>query len=322
MSRPVPETPPLPYPSGSNSYQIAAFNQDLTKALYTYLSDIARRTNESLPKDGTEAMKASLDMGGFSILNVGNITISGTATFTTLHVTGAATFDTTLAVTGVSTLHGVNMTGNLAITGNETVSGTATDNALVVTTTATVAGSPVRTEANSAIETIFNGTITASTAYLRTGLSAYKTIIIEYKLNPDTTADYFEFRSSANGGGSYSAALNWVQALIYIQSGAPSTVNASTINQAFLALTHTNTVNTVATVDYPASGTWKFTNWNKTDHMTIEALVNWYQNATGTVLGGTESGYNNERIVCDSFQIKLHNGGAFSGDIHIMGVKG
>lgn len=117
MSRPVPETPPLPYPSGSTNDQLAGFNQDLIKALYTYLSDIARRTNESLPKDGTEAMQANLDMGGFSILNVANITISGSFTAATGNFT-------TLNVSGTSNLHATNVTGTLAITGNETVSGT------------------------------------------------------------------------------------------------------------------------------------------------------------------------------------------------------
>lgn len=69
MSRPIPETPPLPYPSGSSNDDLNGFNQDLIKALYVYLSDVARRVNESLPKDGTEAMEADLDMGGFAIVN-------------------------------------------------------------------------------------------------------------------------------------------------------------------------------------------------------------------------------------------------------------
>jgi len=90
---PVRETPPLPYPTGDNPAALSGFNNDLVKALYQYLSEVARRVNQTLPKDGTEAMTGSLNIGGFNIINVGTITGTGTATFGALHVTGTSTLD-------------------------------------------------------------------------------------------------------------------------------------------------------------------------------------------------------------------------------------
>lgn len=75
MSNPVPETPPLPYPAGATTtLDLASFDQDLIRALFPYLADLARRVNGALMKDGSEAMTGDLDMGGFDINNVGTVT--------------------------------------------------------------------------------------------------------------------------------------------------------------------------------------------------------------------------------------------------------
>lgn len=55
MSRPVNAVPPLPYPGrGLSLPELAAFDQDLIRALHAYLGDLARRANDCLPKDGQE----------------------------------------------------------------------------------------------------------------------------------------------------------------------------------------------------------------------------------------------------------------------------
>jgi hypothetical protein len=83
MSKPATNTPPLPYPGTTKTVEtLSRFDQDLVKALHAYLIDLARRANLGLSRDGSEPMEASLDMGGFSISNVANITISGTVTLT------------------------------------------------------------------------------------------------------------------------------------------------------------------------------------------------------------------------------------------------
>lgn len=72
--KPVSNTPPLPYPS--NAYNVSSlgqFDQDLTKALYAYLGELARRANAGLPMDGSEVMTGDFNMGGFDITNVGNV---------------------------------------------------------------------------------------------------------------------------------------------------------------------------------------------------------------------------------------------------------
>lgn len=74
MVKPVSTSPPLPFAGrGMTVQELASFDQDLAKALYTYLGDIAKRANDSLPKDGSEPMEADLDMGGFDINNAGTI---------------------------------------------------------------------------------------------------------------------------------------------------------------------------------------------------------------------------------------------------------
>lgn len=81
MSRPVGETPYLP--NAGRAYDIPglnAFDQDLTKALFFNLSELARRANDTLPKDGQEPMEGNLDMGGFNITTVANIIMSGVGT--------------------------------------------------------------------------------------------------------------------------------------------------------------------------------------------------------------------------------------------------
>lgn len=61
MSRPVSEIPYLPI--SGRAYDIAglnAFDQDLAKALFNNLTDLARRANATLPKDGQEPMTGPL----------------------------------------------------------------------------------------------------------------------------------------------------------------------------------------------------------------------------------------------------------------------
>lgn len=81
MSRPVGETPYLP--NAGRAFDIPglnAFDQDLTKALFFNLAELARRANATLPKDGQEPMTGDLDMGGFDITTVANIIMSGVGT--------------------------------------------------------------------------------------------------------------------------------------------------------------------------------------------------------------------------------------------------
>lgn len=54
--KPVRETPQLPYPKGYDAKSLASFDQDLVKSLWTYLSELARRLNQMLPKDGSEGL--------------------------------------------------------------------------------------------------------------------------------------------------------------------------------------------------------------------------------------------------------------------------
>lgn len=143
---PVRETPPLPYPTGSSNSELLAFNGDMVKSLYQYLSEVARRVNQSLPKDGTEPMTGSLNLGGFSITNVANITTSGTATFTTLHVTGTSALDgavtagASLAVATSTTTATLHATGTSALDGAVTAGSSVTAASLHVTTTSALDG--------------------------------------------------------------------------------------------------------------------------------------------------------------------------------------
>jgi hypothetical protein len=314
MSRPVPETPPLPYPSGSNSYQIAAFNQDLTKALYTYLSDIARRTNESLPKDGTEAMKASLDMGGFSIINVANFTMSGTLT------ANAASF-ATLAVSGLSSLHATNVVGTLAVTGNETVSGSSTVNSLVVTTTATVAGSPVQTDATAGWVIVHESTFSAVTSKIVTGLGAYRDLEITAELQPDSTADAF-----AMNFGNASAVFdttNWGQNLMYMNGASASPIGAVQAGtKAYYDMNWNNTMAVPATIDFPFMFNMSVQNFNKTVHKSFFTRFVSYLSPAATIFTGTDQGYNNARQACDRIRIRTVSNFAFSGHLLIRGRVG
>jgi hypothetical protein len=77
MAKPVSTT--IPLPNGGRSYDVNGlnqFDQDLTKALLFYLSDVARRLNNSLQKDGSENMTGPLVIGSTTSTNV---TISDTS---------------------------------------------------------------------------------------------------------------------------------------------------------------------------------------------------------------------------------------------------
>lgn len=61
MTKPVNTVPPLPYPGGRNDNRsLAAFDQDLVKALQIYLGELARRANAGLGIDGTDVMTGPL----------------------------------------------------------------------------------------------------------------------------------------------------------------------------------------------------------------------------------------------------------------------
>lgn len=79
MTRPVSTNPALPYPRGNTLNDLAGFDQDIVRALFTYLSELARRANEGLPEDGSEPMLGNLDMGDFSINNVNRIRLTSTS---------------------------------------------------------------------------------------------------------------------------------------------------------------------------------------------------------------------------------------------------
>lgn len=81
MANEVSRTPLLPRTPGQATLQnLLWWAGDLTKQLFTYLGDLARRANATLPKDGSEAMTGALDMGGFAITNVGAVGLEGTFT--------------------------------------------------------------------------------------------------------------------------------------------------------------------------------------------------------------------------------------------------
>jgi hypothetical protein len=64
-------SPALPTGSGvSGDPSQLRFNSSLVVQLVNYLNTLATRANGSLPTDGSEAMAADMNMGGFSITNV------------------------------------------------------------------------------------------------------------------------------------------------------------------------------------------------------------------------------------------------------------
>lgn len=44
-SRPISISPPLPYPTGQTPEQLSSFDQDLTRALWQYLGEMAQAIN-------------------------------------------------------------------------------------------------------------------------------------------------------------------------------------------------------------------------------------------------------------------------------------
>ena len=72
--KPVAKTPYLPNAGRARDLQaLDQFDQDLVKALFQGLTEFATRLNAVLPKDGSEPMTGNLNMGGFNIINVGNL---------------------------------------------------------------------------------------------------------------------------------------------------------------------------------------------------------------------------------------------------------
>jgi len=79
--KPITNNPKLPYPIRANSVtDVSNYDQELVKWLYTYFAELALRVNALVPKDGSEAMSGPLDMGGYDISNVANITTSANIT--------------------------------------------------------------------------------------------------------------------------------------------------------------------------------------------------------------------------------------------------
>lgn len=89
MSRPVPLFPSLPRsPNAPVLDQMVQFDADLTRALFLYLSDLARRVNDALTVDGQSPMEGNLNMGGFEINNASRLRLTSTtdaALASTLH---------------------------------------------------------------------------------------------------------------------------------------------------------------------------------------------------------------------------------------------
>ena len=145
---PVGTTPPLPFPSGRSIGDLAAFDQDLVRALYGYLSSLAQRANDSLPLDGSLPMTGNLDLGGFDIANVGDMI--------TERLRLTATDDAALA----STLHafqvGPTAGANIIMDGNETM---ARNNGAASTYFINVEGGNIQLGNTSSILTLTGGKI-------------------------------------------------------------------------------------------------------------------------------------------------------------------
>lgn len=182
-------------------------------------------------------------------------------------------------------------------------------------------GSPVTSEGND-WQTVFRGPVDRVVEFKQAGLVGFDRLYVEWYIQPDVTADFFEFRGSTNGGQSYSAAANWSQALIYSITGSTTVGLSQPAGGPYLKMSHDNTIPALPTLDYAMSGRFFMHNWNKAIHKLWSNDGNWYQATSGQVLSGRDGGYNNSREVWDSLQIKLHNGGTFSGRIHVMGLPG
>jgi hypothetical protein len=77
VSRPVPLFPSLPRsPNAPVLDQMVQFDADLTRSLFLYLSDLARRANDALTADGESPMEGDLNLGGNDIFNVNNIAVN------------------------------------------------------------------------------------------------------------------------------------------------------------------------------------------------------------------------------------------------------
>lgn len=220
MARPVTNIPPLPFASGNQDVKgLASFDQDLSKALYLYLGEMARRVNNSMQMDGTEPMRGNLDMGAFSIINTLNITgtgtasflnaaFTGTATIGTLHVTGNTDIDGTLNVDGASTVHALDATGSITATVN-------------ITATGNVSGAHVqRSGVNvDGWEVVYDQTFSAVTTLNITNLGSYRMLRINGYFKPDSVDDSFAFRfSSDNGSTYYSGATDYQNDMVYMSS--------------------------------------------------------------------------------------------------------
>lgn len=137
--KPVSESPPLPRPTGAtDGRSLAQYDVDLNRSLFVYLGEMARQLNGTLQSPAI----SDLDMGGFSIINVNNITGTGTATFATgafgtLTASGNATITGTLSA-GATSLSSLMLTTPLAVaqggTGSTTASGARTNLGLVIGT--------------------------------------------------------------------------------------------------------------------------------------------------------------------------------------------
>lgn len=149
MSRPVPLFPSLPRsPNAPVLDQMVQFDADLTRSLFLYLSDLARRVNDALTVDGADPMEGDLDLGGFDIINGGDIT--------TERIRLTATDDAGL----VSTLHafqvGPTAGVNIIMDGNETM---ARNNGAASTYFINVEGGNIQLGNTSSILTLTGGKI-------------------------------------------------------------------------------------------------------------------------------------------------------------------
>lgn len=149
MSRPVPLFPSLPRsPNAPVLDQMVQFDADLTRSLFLYLSDLARRVNDALTVDGADPMEGNLNLGGFDIINSGDITSE--------RIRLTAPDDASLA----STLHpfqiGPTAGANIIMDGNETM---ARNNGAASTYFINVEGGNIQLGNTSSILTLTGGKI-------------------------------------------------------------------------------------------------------------------------------------------------------------------
>lgn len=174
MSEPIAETPVLPQvPVTPEPSLQLLYSADLQRQLYDYLSGLARKANSAFDPDGSTPMTGNLDMGGFDIINLDDIT-GDLATFVT--VAAGAIPDVEAAINGkqpadttLTALAAYNTNGLLTQTAADTFTGRTilgTANEITVGDGSGVAGNPtisLPTALTFTGKTVTGGTFTGIT---------------------------------------------------------------------------------------------------------------------------------------------------------------